>query len=664
MNDLNEIQKQAVLYNSGASLIVAGAGSGKTRVLTYKIAYLLQNGVDPYKIMALTFTNKAAKEMKERIAQLVGKEEADKIKMGTFHSVFAQILKFECYEIGWNSRFSIYDEADCRNLIKDIIQELSIENDKYKPANVHQRISMAKNNLINPDDYTNDKAIQEEDVKAKMQMIGTIYSMYQNRLKIANAMDFDDLLFNTFKLFSEKPIVSKYYQDKYDFVLVDEFQDTNYVQMQILLQLCSNKNNLYAVGDDAQSIYGFRGANINNILSFQATFKNAQVFKLEQNYRSTQNIVSAANSLIHQNINQIPKNVFSQGDKGDKVHFIQLPTDRDEAWFLMHELKAIMRAEGCRYSDFTFLYRNNAQSRCIEEALMRDGIPYIVHGGISFFQRKEVKDVMAYLRLTCNCDDNEAFKRVINFPPRGIGNVTIQKIKDRATTLNVPMLHVAGEPEAFKLNVSSKTKEKLKEFANKINEYALKVTTLDAETFANELVNDFGVYEYLNGVPTDGITKINNVNEIFSSIQTFMEMRKKENRNDEIFIYNYLQDVALLADEQMTEDTDRVNLMTIHASKGLEFDSVFIVAIEEGIFPSSRTASSVLELEEERRLMYVAMTRAKKHLFLTCAKKRWLYGEMQENKPSRFINDIDPSYIDDMTENDGQDDGLQDCLFI
>ena len=664
MNDLNEIQKQAVLYNSGASLIVAGAGSGKTRVLTYKIAYLLQNGVDPYKIMALTFTNKAAKEMKERIAQLVGKEEADKIKMGTFHSVFAQILKFECYEIGWNSRFSIYDEADCRNLIKDIIQELSIENDKYKPANVHQRISMAKNNLINPDDYTNDKAIQEEDVKAKMQMIGTIYSMYQNRLKIANAMDFDDLLFNTFKLFSERPIVSKYYQDKYDFVLVDEFQDTNYVQMQILLQLCSNKNNLYAVGDDAQSIYGFRGANINNILSFQATFKNAQVFKLEQNYRSTQNIVSAANSLIHQNINQIPKNVFSQGDKGDKVHFIQLPTDRDEAWFLMHELKAIMRAEGCRYSDFTFLYRNNAQSRCIEEALMRDGIPYIVHGGISFFQRKEVKDVMAYLRLTCNCDDNEAFKRVINFPPRGIGNVTIQKIKDRATTLNVPMLHVAGEPEAFKLNVSSKTKEKLKEFANKINEYALKVTTLDAETFANELVNDFGVYEYLNGVPTDGITKINNVNEIFSSIQTFMEMRKKENRNDEIFIYNYLQDVALLADEQMTEDTDRVNLMTIHASKGLEFDSVFIVAIEEGIFPSSRTASSVLELEEERRLMYVAMTRAKKHLFLTCAKKRWLYGEMQENKPSRFINDIDPSYIDDMTENDGQDDGLQDCLFI
>lgn len=657
MEELNPVQQNAVNANDGASLIVAGAGSGKTRVLTYKIAYLIRDlGKLPNRIMALTFTNKAAKEMKERIANLIGYEEANKIRMGTFHSVFARILKYEAFALGMSSQFSIYDETDSRNLLKDIIKEMNLDNDNYKVGTVHAKISMAKNKLINPNMYIADKQIFEENTKAKLQRLGDIYEEYQKRLLKANAMDFDDLLFNTYKMFNDHPAIREHYEQEYDYVLVDEFQDTNIAQMQILLQLCWHKQNLYAVGDDAQSIYGFRGANINNILYFKTYFPHASVFKLEQNYRSTQNIVAAANSLIHHNVGQIPKNVFSKAQEGNKVVFNNLATDREEANYVINEIKRLKIQNKCNFSDFTVLYRNNAQSRCIEEALLKADMPYQIHGGISFFQRKEVKDVMAYFRLVCNCYDDEAFKRIINYPARGIGSSTIEKIKAKAIINNLPMYQIACNPDGYGIDIKKNTVIKLKNFCNMIDNYIVMSSQMNALQLGEKIMNEIGIYEYLNSGKDEDISKINNLDEIISSLDSFITMRKNENREDEALLINYLQDVALLADQVEENEEDKINLMTIHASKGLEFQTVFIVALEEGIFPSNRTSSSLQELEEERRLLYVAITRAEKNCYLTCAKQRWQYGELQKNKPSQFIQEIDDKYIEDLTDYRSNDD--------
>lgn len=662
MKQLNEMQEKAVLYNDGASLIIAGAGSGKTRVLTYKIAYLLQCGVDPHKIMALTFTNKAAKEMKERIAGMIGEEEANNLWIGTFHSIFAKILRLEAYFIGWNSQFSIYDETDKKNLIKNIIIEMNFENDNYKPSTICSKISMLKNKLINPALYMLNQQLIEEDVKAKLQHFGDIYKEYQDRLKTANAMDFDDLLMNTYLLFAENEAIREHYQNIFDLVLVDEFQDTNAAQMKILLQLCQEKQNLYAVGDDAQSIYSFRGANINNILFFQQYFPNMAIFKLEQNYRSTQYIVNAANSLIHHNISQIQKNVFSKENVGNKVIFTQYETDREEAAQIVNCIKNIKRQDKCNFSDFALLYRNNAQSRCLEEALMQNNIPYVIHGNIGFYQRKEVKDVIAYFRLVSNCCDDEAFMRIINYPARGIGNVTVERMKQQALIHNVPLYQVACNPARYNLVLNKSVAKKIEDFCKMIDNYIILSAKMDALQLGEKIMNEIGIYEAINRGSNEDVAKLNNLEEIVSSLESFVRSREDQGRKEDCYLYQYLQDVALLTDETAKNDDDRVNLMTIHASKGLEFSTVFVVALEENIFPSNRTATSAQELEEERRLLYVAITRAEKRCFLSSAQKRWVYGSQQENNISRFISEIDEKYID--KEEIGIKNAIVDNIFV
>lgn len=647
MEQLNKVQQEAVLYCDGPSLIVAGAGSGKTRVLTYKIAYLIQSGTPPERIMALTFTNKAAKEMKERIGAMVGFDVAEKIRMGTFHSVFAHILKMEIYALEMTSNFTIYDETESKNLIADIIRGYKLETDSYKPSKIKDKISKAKNELIDPDSYMSNPLIRENDEKDRVKYCGEIYKIYQNRLKECNAMDFDDLLFNTFKLFSYYPSTKEHYQELFDWVLVDEFQDTNLAQMQVLIQLCKRKQNLVVVGDDAQSIYSFRGANINNILMFKNLFPNAQTFKLEQNYRSTQTIVAGANSLIHHNVAQIDKNVFSKGDKGDKIHYVPFYTDRNEGEYIAQSCNEVHRVEQCQWSDITILYRSNALSRCIEEAMLQYKIPYRIHGGISFFQRADVKNMLAYFKLIANPNDDQAYKRIVNWPKRGIGNKTQERISEIASKYHVPMLYVATEPDYFGLVTTDKTKAKLIEFGQTINSIEMFSAEHNALEVFDKVMDSFHLDEYIINLDEDSKTDMI-VSELISSIESFVEVRKEENRLEEAGVVNYLQDVALLAEEVEEEKKDAVNLMTIHASKGLEYNTIYIVGCEEGIFPSKKSSQSPQELEEERRLMYVAITRAEKHCFITNAKRRWLYGEEQKNEPSRFISDIDDEFIEEV----------------
>ena len=647
MEQLNKVQQEAVLYCDGPSLIVAGAGSGKTRVLTYKIAYLIQSGTPPERIMALTFTNKAAKEMKERIGAMVGFDVAEKIKMGTFHSVFAKILQRESFALEMTSNFTIYDETDSKNLIADIIKEYKLETDSYKPSKIKAKISKAKNELMEPDIYMSNPMIRENDEKDRIKYCGEIYKLYQDRLKVSNAMDFDDLLLNTFKLFRDNPSTRERYQEAFDFVLVDEFQDTNIAQMQVLMQLCRRKQNLVAVGDDAQSIYSFRGANINNILMFNNVFQNARTFKLEQNYRSTQTIVAGANSLIHHNVAQIDKNVFSKGDKGDKIYYVPFYTDRNEGEYIAQSCNEVHRVEKCQWSDITVLYRSNALSRCIEEAMLQYKIPYRIHGGISFFQRADVKNLLGYLKLIANPNDDQAYKRIVNWPKRGIGNKTIERISEIACKYHVPMLYVATEPDYFGLVATDKTKAKLKEFAQTINSIEMFSAEHNALEVFDKVMDSFHLDEYIINLDEDSKTDMI-VSELISSIESFVQVRKEENRLEEAGVVNYLQDVALLAEEVEEEDKDAVNLMTIHASKGLEYNTIYIVGCEEGIFPSKKSSQSPQELEEERRLMYVAITRAEKHCFITNAKRRWLYGEEQKNEPSRFISDIDDEFIEEV----------------
>lgn len=656
LKDLNEAQRAAVEYIDGPSLVIAGAGSGKTRVLTYKIAYLLSQGMKPWSIMALTFTNKAAREMKERIGKLVGNDLAQHLYMGTFHSIFSRILRAEAEHIGFNNNFTIYDESDSRSLIKAIVKEMGLDDKKYKPAAVHAKISMAKNNLMSAAAYESDAAIFEQNKRAQMPEVGKIFAAYVQRCKQANAMDFDDLLTLTYQLFREHEDIRHKYAARFDYVLVDEYQDTNHVQMSIVMQLCQEKQRVCAVGDDSQSIYSFRGANIDNILNYQRQFQGTRLFKLEQNYRSTQTIVEAANSLIRHNRNQIPKDVFSENAKGEKIQYKPAYSDKEEAAIVAKDVKRIRREDGCQYSDFAILYRTNAQSRSFEEEFRKQGIPYRIYGGLSFYQRKEIKDIIAYFRLVANPDDEEAIKRIINYPARGIGATTVLKIADCAHQNQVSFWEVIGAPERYGLAVNKGTMNKLETFRLLISSFIERAQTTDVYELGDAIIKESGIsQDIMSGKDADDLARQENLEEFLSGMSAFVEERREEGRFDELFLQDYLQDVALLTDADSDGDKDepRVSLMTVHAAKGLEFPTVFVVGLEENIFPSPLSAASLRELEEERRLLYVAITRAEKHCILTNAKNRWRYGKMEFDNPSRFIDEIDGKLIDSQDEAGG-----------
>lgn len=664
LKDLNEAQRAAVEYIDGPSLVIAGAGSGKTRVLTYKIAYLLSQGKDLYSLLVLTFTNKAAREMVERIRKMFGETFYIRQKyMGTFHSVFARILRVESDKIGFTSDFTIYDEADSRSLLKSIVKEMGLSEKTYKPAVVHARISMAKNQLIGVDSYESDSDIFSQNKRAGMPEIAKIYREYVQRCKLANAMDFDDLLVHTYRLFVERNDVLKKYGKIFKYIMVDEYQDTNYVQKKILTLLYNamEEKAICAVGDDSQSIYSFRGANIENILSFTRDFpaengNYARLFKLEQNYRSTQTIVEAANSLIKHNRNQIPKDVFSENAKGEKIQYKPAYSDKEEAAIVAKDVKRIRREDGCQYSDFAILYRTNAQSRSFEEEFRKQGIPYRIYGGLSFYQRKEIKDIIAYFRLVANPDDEEAIKRIINYPARGIGATTVLKIADCAHQNQVSFWEVIGAPERYGLAVNKGTMNKLETFRLLISSFIERAQTTDVYELGDAIIKESGIsQDIMSGKDADDLARQENLEEFLSGMSAFVEERREEGSFDELFLQDYLQDVALLTDADSDGDKDepRVSLMTVHAAKGLEFPTVFVVGLEENIFPSPLSAASLRELEEERRLLYVAITRAEKHCILTNAKNRWRYGKMEFDNPSRFIDEIDGKLIDSLDEAGG-----------
>ena len=656
LNDLNEAQRAAVEYIDGPSLVIAGAGSGKTRVLTYKIAYLLSKGMKPWSIMALTFTNKAAREMKERIGRLVGDDLAQHLYMGTFHSIFSRILRAEAEHIGFNNNFTIYDETDSRSLIKAIVKEMGLDDKSYKPAAVHARISMAKNNLVSAESYASDAAIFEQNKRAQMPELGKIFVAYVQRCRQANAMDFDDLLVLTYRLFREHEEIRQKYAARFDYILVDEYQDTNHVQMSIVMQLYKDKLRVCAVGDDSQSIYSFRGANIDNILNYQKQLKGTRLFKLEQNYRSTQTIVKAANSLIKFNRNQIKKDVYSENAVGEKLQYKPAYSDKEEAVIVAKDIKRIKRQDNCEYHDFAILYRTNAQSRSFEEEFRKQGIPYRIYGGLSFYQRKEIKDIIAYFRLVANPDDEEAIKRIINYPARGIGATTVMKIADCAHQNQVSFWEVIGEPAHYGLNVNKGTLAKLDNFRLLISSFIERSHTTDVYELGDAIIKKSGIsQDIMSGRDADDLARQENLEEFLSAMSAFVEERREEGRMDEAFLTDYLQDVALLtdADSEGAKDEPRVSLMTVHAAKGLEFATVFIVGLEENIFPSPLAAMSVRELEEERRLLYVAITRAEKHCILTNAKNRFRYGKMEFDNPSRFIDEIDASLIEAQDEMNG-----------
>lgn len=649
LNDLNEAQRQAVEYIDGPSLVIAGAGSGKTRVLTYKIAYLLEMGLKPWNIMALTFTNKAAREMRERIDRLMGGDLAAHLYMGTFHSIFSRILRAEASHLGFNNNFTIYDETDSRSLLKAIVKEMGLDDKIYKPAAVHHKISMAKNQLMGPNEYTANGELLQRDLREKMPEVGKIFAAYVQRCKQANAMDFDDLLTLTFQLFRDHEDIRRKYADRFDFILVDEYQDTNQVQMNIVMQLCKEKQRVCAVGDDSQSIYSFRGANIDNILNFRRHFDDAKLFKLEQNYRSTQTIVNAANSLIKHNRNQIPKDVYSENAEGEKLLYQPAYSDKEEALIVSKDIKRFKRMDDCEYSDFAILYRTNAQSRSFEEEFRKQGIPYRIYGGLSFYQRKEIKDIIAYFRLVANPDDEEAIKRIINYPARGIGATTVAKVAACAHENQVSIWEVIGEAAHYGLNVNKGTLTKLENFRLLISSFIDRSHTLDVYALGDAIIKEARISEdIMQGKDADDLARQENLEEFLSGMQTFVAERQEEGRMDETFLSDFLQDVALLtdADSDGEKDEPRVSLMTVHAAKGLEFATVFVVGLEENIFPSPIAATTMRELEEERRLLYVAITRAEKHCILTNAQNRFRYGKMEFDNPSRFIEEIDPELIE------------------
>ncbi len=647
LDQLNESQRVAVEYIDGPQLVIAGAGSGKTRVLTYKIAYLLQRGMAPWNILALTFTNKAAKEMKERIAGLVGIDKARRLNMGTFHSVFSHILRVEAASIGYKQNYTIYDETDSRSLLKSIISEMKLDEKKYKPATVHSRISMAKNHLITPEEYMADMEIRRRDTYSQLPEIGRIYAVYQQRCILANAMDFDDLLVLTYRLFKEHPDVREKYAQRFQYILVDEYQDTNYAQQCIIIQLTEQHQHVCVVGDDAQSIYAFRGANIDNILNFQKIFPTAKLHKLEQNYRSTQRIVNVANSLIRHNSQQIPKDVYSKKEEGERLILKQAYSDKEEAAIVCREIKRIRREEKGEYSDFAILYRTNSQSRSFEEALLKDNIPYRIYGGMGFYQRKEIKDILAYFRLVNNPDDEEAFKRIINYPTRGIGKTTVDKILDAAKLQESSAWDIIHSPY-FKQQVNNGTWQKVNAFAAMIEGFLSKAATMDIAELAKQIVIGSGIREDLYSETTpEAVARQENLQEFLSSTEAFVDERTEEGNDAHVTLPDFLQEISLLTDlESKDDEASRVSLMTIHAAKGLEFPTVFVVGMEENIFPSPMCTDSLRELEEERRLLYVAITRAERHCILTFAKNRLRYGKMEMNPVSRFIKDIDPRLME------------------
>ena len=647
IEELNEGQRNAVLYNDGPSLVIAGAGSGKTRVLTYKIAYLLENGYQPWNILALTFTNKAAREMKERIARQVGPERARHLWMGTFHSMFLRILHVEAGHIGFTSQFTIYDTADSKSLIRSIIKEMGLDEKVYKPGMVQARISNAKNHLVSPAGYANNKEAYEGDRAAKVPALRDIYQRYWERCRQADAMDFDDLLFYTFLLFRDHPEVLARYQDQFRYILVDEYQDTNFAQHSIVLQLAKNHQHVCVVGDDAQSIYSFRGADIDNILYFTKVYPDTKVFKLEQNYRSTQTIVRAANSLIEKNQWQIRKEVFSEKEKGEAIGVYQAYSDVEEGDIVVNKIAELRREKRYAYSDFAILYRTNAQSRIFEEAMRKRSMPYRIYGGLSFYQRKEIKDVIAYFRLIVNPNDEEAFKRIINYPARGIGDTTVGKIIAAATGHNVSLWTVLCEPLAYGLNFNKGTVGKLQAFRELISAFITDVAEKNAYEIGADIIRQSGI---INDVCQDSspenLSRKENIEELVNGMSDFCAQRQEEG-NPNVLLGDFLSEVSLLTDQDSDKDGDdeKITLMTVHSAKGLEFKNVFVVGMEENLFPSSMVGDSPRALEEERRLFYVAITRAEEHCFLSYAKTRFRYGKMECGSPSRFLKDIDVRFL-------------------
>lgn len=655
LQQLNDSQRVAVEYCDGASLVIAGAGSGKTRVLTYKIAWLLEQGMNPWQILALTFTNKAAREMKERIGRLVGSEQARYLQMGTFHSVFARILRAEAEHLGYNSNFTIYDQSDARSLVKTIIKEMGLDDKVYKPSSVADRISMAKNHLLLPQQYQQ-SSWASDDAAQKRPQVSHIYIRYAERCRQANAMDFDDLLVQTWVLFEKHEEIRQKYVEKFHFVLVDEYQDTNFAQQAIVYQLTKERQRVCVVGDDAQSIYSFRGANIDNILNFQSQYTDAKLFKLEQNYRSTQLIVQAANSLIRRNERQIPKNVFSKNEHGERLQLKPAYSDREEALIVTQDIKRIRRQDGCNWSDFAILYRTNSQSRSFEEQMRKDNIPYRIYGGLSFYQRKEIKDVIAYFRLIANPNDEEAFKRIVNYPARGIGDTTVGKIIQTAQTYGVSLWQVIKEPVLFPMDVNKGTMTKIQAFRELIEGWIGRLQTEDAYALGHDIIMNSGISKDIySGRNPEDISRQENLEEFLSGMQDFVESRREEDMGEQVYLTDFLQEVALLTDLDSDDgdSNDKVTLMTVHSAKGLEFPTVFVVGLEENIFPSPMCTNSMRELEEERRLLYVAITRAEKHCILTCAQNRFRYGRMEYDTPSRFIRDIDSDLLEVHSEAGG-----------
>lgn len=657
LDKLNESQRLAVEYCDGPELVIAGAGSGKTRVLTYKIAYLLQQAdfdLAPWNILALTFTNKAANEMKQRIGEIVGNHVAGRLNMGTFHSVFSRILRCEADRLGYTSNYTIYDETDSRSLITSIVKEMGLDDKLYKAANIRHQISIAKNRLVSADQYATVKKALEADTNNKIPRFQNIYKRYEERCRNSNVMDFDDLLFNTYLLFKSHEDVCDKYASLFKYILVDEYQDTNYAQQCIIYQLAQKNRKLCVVGDDAQSIYAFRGANIDNILDFNKLYPEQKTFKLERNYRSTQTIVEAANSLISHNERQIHKDVYSKNDEGSPLKLCVCISDKLEAMEVCNEIKRLKRAEGCGYDSFAVLYRTNAQSRCFEEEMRKEAIPYKIYGGLSFYQRKEVKDVLAYFRLVVNPNDDEALRRIINYPTRGIGTTTIQKIAATATDHNVSMWEVVCDTAAHSLNINKGTASKLANFANFISSFIEKVETSDAYVLGQSIVAASGIFTDIEADKTpEGKAKKENIDELMGELHGFVESKREEDLEEEYYLGNFMQEVALYTDKQNEEDDEnRVALMTIHAAKGLEFPCVFVVGLEENIFPGRQAMDFPRMMEEERRLMYVAITRAERHCMLTCAKTRFRYGQVEYDVPSRFIKEIDQRYIRKMDGGD------------
>lgn len=648
LETFNPPQRAAVEYCEGPSLVIAGAGSGKTRVLTYKIAYLMEHGYQPWSILALTFTNKAAGEMKDRIAKIVGVDYARMLWMGTFHSIFLRILRQEHEKIGFSSNFTIYDAADSKSLVKSIIKEMELDDKTYKPGTVQGIISNAKNQLVTAEQYASNPANRQSDARHNMAALGQIFLRYCNRCKQSDAMDFDDILLYTYLLFEKHPDVLAKWEQRFRYVLVDEYQDTNFAQHRIVWQLTRQHQHVCVVGDDAQSIYSFRGANIDNILTFQKIYESARLFKLERNYRSTQNIVEAANSLIKKNSRQIQKDIFSENDRGEKLHVMDTHSDIEEAKMVVNAIRGIKRKEGCEYSDFAILYRTNAQSRVFEDTMRKESLPYRIYGGLSFYQRKEIKDVIAYFRLAVNPNDEESFKRVINYPARGIGQTTVTKILSAATEHEVSLWTVINSPEQYELGVNKGTLMKIAAFREMISSFIENAQKMPANQVGTMIVKQSGIIAdiYQDTTP-ENLSRQENVEELVNGMQDFCDMHMEEG-NENISLSDYLSEVSLMSDvdSDKGDDEHKITLMTIHSAKGLEFGTVFVVGLEEGLFPSDMVSGNPREMEEERRLFYVAITRAKTHCYLSYAQCRFRYGQMEFSAPSRFLKDIDPKYLD------------------